>query len=102
MKEETPQVPQLPKKLPRNILTILPRHLKDPKNYEKICKTIYEAGASLCDHAEVFEWYACNKCQQKQHERAEMMRKLGFKNGQQYLMWKKAQEYIDINYNTKQ
>ena len=83
-----------PKKLPKNNISSLPRHLKDPANYEKIMKALYEAGASTCDHTEVLEWGGCLKCQRKQWDRKEMMARLGFQNGQQYLQWRRIHERI--------
>ena len=91
--EETAK--KLPRRLPRNnLLASLPRHLKDPANYEKIQRAIFEAGASTCDHAEVIEWAGCVKCQRKQWDRKETMVRLGFQNGQQYLLWRRAHENI--------
>lgn len=86
---------KLPARLPRNrLLDSLPYYLKDPANYEKIRKAIFEAGASTCDHAEVIEWAGCMKCQRKQWDRKETMARLGFQNGQQYLMWARTHERI--------
>jgi len=79
---------------PKNNIASLPAYLKDPANYEKIQKAIFEAGASTCDHAEVIEWAGCMKCQGKQWERKETMARLGFQNGQQYLAWKRIHERI--------
>mgnify|MGYP001588727714 CR=1 FL=1 len=85
----------LPRKIStRDLVSSLPRHLKEPRNYEKVLKAVYEAGASTCDHSEVIEWYGCVKCQNKQKDRAETMRRLGFQNGQQYLAWRKIHEEI--------
>ena len=90
------QVPKnLPARLPQNnLLVSLPRHLKDPANYEKIQRAIFEAGASTCDHSDVYEWAGCMKCQRKQWNRKETMRRLGFETGHQYLLWRRAHEQI--------
>lgn len=72
----------------------MPDYLKDPANYEKIQLALYDAGGSTCGHTELIEWSACNKCQRKQHDRAELMRKLGFASGAQYLAWKKVHDTI--------
>lgn len=76
------------------ILAILPEHLKDPKNYEKIQRAILDAGASRHSHSDMLEWSACKYCQQKEWNRKEMMKKLGFVNGTQYMLWKKIHEEI--------
>lgn len=72
----------------------LPDYLKDHDNFDKIQKALYDVGGSTCTHSEVFEWANCSKCQLKMHERAELMRKLGFKQPGQYLAWKKIHETI--------
>lgn len=93
--EEKPVVPVLPRYLPKNpILQGMPEHLKDPANYEKIRKAILNAGATPHSHSEVLQWSGCKTCQRKQWDRKEMMKKLGFKNGQQYLLWCRIHEQI--------
>lgn len=93
MEEEIPK--NLPRMLPKkNLLASLPKYLKDPANYLKIRKALFEAGASTCDHAEVIEWAGCLKCQRKQWDRKETMRRLGFQNGRQYLLWARTHERI--------
>lgn len=92
---DTPQVSQFPRFLPKNaIFTGLPDSLKDPKNFEKVYKTIFEAGASTCDHTEVLEYAMCSKCQMKMKNRADTMRRLGFSSGKQYLEWLKVHQKI--------
>ena len=89
------EFPKLPKKLPaQTILKSLPAYLKEPANYEKIQRAIYEAGASTCNHAEIAEWGKCKKCQLKAWNRKEMLYRLGFRSGTQYLMWKRTHERI--------
>src|SRR3990167_10563823 len=105
MKDKKPKEPKektseevaksLPKQLPQNpMLASLPVWVKNPNNFTKIQKALYEAGVSSCDHAELIEWHNCVKCQMKQHERAEMLRKFGFKEPGQYITWKKTMETI--------
>lgn len=79
---------------PNPIFNGMPAYLKDPANYEKIQKALYDAGGSTCSHSELIEWTACKKCQQKQWNRSEMMQKLGFTSGTQYILWKKTMDYI--------
>lgn len=86
---------QLPKKLSNPKLVDLPPYLKDYRNFEKIQKALYDAGGSRCDsHNEVFEWANCKKCERRQWERKELMQKLGFANGAQYIEWVKVQRRI--------
>ena len=92
MEEIKPDTFQKPKLHP--LLAMLPDYLKDPANYYKIQKAIIEAGATKHSHGEITDWAACKYCQQKQWNRKETMLKLGFKNGPQYMMWKKT--HIDI------
>lgn len=96
MRDETPDITKdtFEAPAPHPLVADLPPHLKDPKNYKKVMSALYEAGASKCDHSEVLEWSQCSKCQLKQHERAEMMRKLGFTSGAQFLAWRKIHETI--------
>lgn len=92
---EEQKVPILPRFLPKNpLLQGMPEHLKDPANFKKIYKAIYNAGVSMCDHAEVIEWAGCKKCQSKAWARKETMKKLGFRSGSQYLLWCRIHEQI--------
>lgn len=86
------------KPLPKSITASLPAYLKDPANYYKIQKAILEAGATRHSHGEIGEWAKCKQCQQKEWNRKEMMLKLGFKSGAQYLQWKKIMNKIDERY----
>ena len=91
---DKPDISQIKIAKPNPLIAFLPAHLKDPKNYKKIQKAIIEAGATKHSHGEISEWSACKHCTYKQHARAEMMRKLGFKNGAQYMTWKRIHEEI--------
>jgi len=84
-------VSDFPKYLPCNpLFTGMPDYLKKPENFEKVYKTIYEAGVSKCNHSEVLEYATCFKCQIKMKERSGVMKKLGFSSGKQYLEWLKV------------
>lgn len=86
---------QLPKNLSNPLVAKLPPHLKDPANFEKIQKALYDTGGSRCDsHNEVFEWANCKKCERRQWEKKELMKKLGFESGAQYLEWVKIHRRI--------
>lgn len=76
------------------LLAMLPPHLKDPKNYEKVRKVIVEALAGSCSHAEMVEWASCSKCQTRFHNKREVLKGLGFKNPAQYMMWQKVHTEI--------
>ena len=84
-----------PKTLPRvSTFDGMPKYLKDPKNYEKIMKLLYEAGNSRCSHSEIFEFSMCKKCEQSRINRVLTMRKLGFRDGQQYISWRRVHENL--------
>lgn len=86
---------ELPKTLPKvSVFLGMPNYLKEPKNYAKIMKAIYEAGNSKCSHSEIFEYSICKKCEQSRRNRVTMMRKLGFRDGQQYLSWRRVMENL--------
>lgn len=91
MAEEKPNI--IPFK-PNPLFLGMPDYLKDSANYEKIQKTIIEAGATKHSHGDLETFAACVPCQVKQHERAETMRKLGFRSGAQYMAWRKVMEMI--------
>lgn len=82
-------------KVKGNVLAGLPEFLKDPKNYKKIRKELYEIMASKCDHGEVLEWATCPKCQSKMREHADFLRKLGFVSPAQYYAWRQVHEQIE-------
>ena len=83
-----------PKNKPNRFLKDLPKHLKDPANYEKIQKALLENLATTHSHADILTWSNCFDCRQKLRNHAEMMRKLGFKTPGHYLAWKKTMEFI--------
>lgn len=86
-------VKELPKELPKvSVFEGMPLSLKDPKNYEKVMKAIYEAGNSKCNHSDILEYSVCPKCEQARFNRVKMMKRLGFKDGQQYLAWRRVHE----------
>lgn len=91
---DKPDISQFKVMQPNPLIASLPAYLKEPKNYLKVQKAIIQAGATKHSHSDMGEWAGCNTCQTKQHERAETMRKLGFKSGRQYMAWKKIHEEI--------
>ncbi len=73
----------------------LPAHLKDPANYEKILKAIYDANVGACaSHNDMLEWSACRKCHRARNNRLLMMKSLGFTSAPQYIMWRKIHTQI--------
>lgn len=91
-KEITPETFPDHKQVP--VLAGLPQHLKDPEIYPKIQKALLETLASSHSHGDMLEWSNCVPCQAKMHEHAELMRKLGFASGAQYMAWRKVHETI--------
>lgn len=88
MSEITPTT--FPTYVPNPLLADLPAYLKDPENYDKVRLAILDAGATRHSHGDIAEWAACKTCQRKAWERKEMMKKLGFTSGAQYMAWHKV------------
>jgi hypothetical protein len=94
-KEKTQEeiVAELPRELPKvSRFDGMPTYLKEPKNYERVVREIYEAGNSRCSHSDVLEYSTCKKCEKQRMNRVLVMRKLGFRDGQQYLAWRRVHE----------
>ena len=79
-----------PKYRKTSVLDGLPANLKDPKNYEKIQRALLETLAGRHSHGEMETWAKCLHCQNKLRNHGDMMRKLGFRSGTQYMAWKKV------------
>jgi len=91
-----PKIHLKPKTSP--LLASLPDHLKDPRNYDKIQKAIYETFATTCSHSDMFQWAECRKCTSKMLERRLLLKRLGFKNPAQYMAWKKVHTEIRVRF----
>ena len=78
------------------IVKNMPPHLKDPANFDKIQKAIIEAGRTTHSHSDIEAWGKCKKCQMALVNRSEMMRKLGFKTGSHYIIWRRIQEQMKM------
>lgn len=76
------------------ILASLPDYLKDPENFKKIQAKIVDTMISSCGHSDIIQWSECKKCTDKMLQRRLLLRKLGFKNPAQYMMWRKVHEKI--------
>ena len=94
MSENEIKIDTFQKQKPHPILGSLPAYLKDPANYHKVKKSLIEAGSTKHSHGEVSEWAMCAYCQQRQWNRKELMRKLGFTSGAQYMAWRRTHEKI--------
>ena len=93
-------------KKPHKLLSSLPDYLKDPQNYERIQRSILEAGRTTCSHSDIIEWSKCSKCKRALWNRKEFMFKLGFKNAAQYMAWHAVHRVIErrvplAKYNSK-
>ncbi len=96
MNDITPQA--FPKAKLHPILASLPEYLKDPANFDKIQRAILDAGATKHSHGEVVDWAGCTYCQGKEWDRKEMIQRLGFTSGAQYMAWKKIHTTIKDRY----
>lgn len=96
--DEIPKAEEIIKKAqaykPNALVANLPEYLKDPANYEKIRRQIYETIVSNCGHADLGEMAVCKICSDKMLERRRLLKKLGFKNPAQYFAWQKTHEKI--------
>lgn len=79
---------------PHPILSTFPAYLKDPKNYNKIQRTVLESLASKHSHGEIVEWAACAGCQRRFAERGELLKKLGFASPAHYMIWNQIHRTI--------
>ena len=77
------------------LLAMIPEHLKDHANFEKIYKAIADAGSSKHSHGELTEWATCVPCQKKAQDRVMMMKSLGFTSKAMYLTWLKVHRQIN-------
>ena len=86
------------------LLEMLPLHLKDPKNYFRIKKEILDTVLTNCGHDSITKMAECKKCSENMMKRRLLLKRLGFKNPQQYHMWQKIhdkgmelypEEYVD-------
>jgi len=85
----------LPKKSKLHpLLEILPLHLKDPKNYFRIKKEILDTVLTNCGHDSITKMAECKKCSENMMKRRLLLKRLGFKNPQQYHMWQKIMDEI--------
>ena len=83
------------------LIANLPKHLKDPANYERIKKAIADTMVlkdtkleKACVHEDIASMAACPKCTKRMLYRRLLLKKLGFKNPAQYWAWQKTHERI--------
>ena len=94
---EPPKKP-LPKYKPHPLMESLPDHLKDPTNYNKIRKAIFDTVATSCGHSDIISMSKCVKCTENMRNRRLLLKKLGFKSPTQYVAWQKIHEEIRVKY----
>jgi len=76
------------------LIAMLPDYLKDPANFKEIEKLILNTFISKCDHSDMLEWSKCSECTDKMLQRRLILKRLGFKNARQYMLWKKIHKQI--------
>jgi len=89
---EKPKIAIRPRKNP--LLANLPDYLKNPANFETVQKQILATILTTCGHSDILEHAACKKCTEKMLARRKLLKKLGFKNAQQYMAWRAVHEEI--------
>lgn len=95
MEENKIDYKSVPKASKTNPLTAkLSPYLKDPANFEKIQKQILDTFMIGHSHSELIDWSKCKKCTEGMLNRRKILKKLGFKNAQQYYAWRKTHEKI--------
>ncbi len=77
------------------LLSQIPPHLKDPKNFAKIYTAIANAGRTKHSHGEITEWATCFVCQRRANDRLLMMKSLGFTSKAMYLTWLKIHSQLN-------
>ena len=85
---------KLPKYKQNPLLQGLPDYLKDPANFKKVQKALFDVLQSSHSHSEIIDWHECFPCQQRVRDHKEMMLKLGFKSPAQYSEWQKVMDTI--------
>ena len=79
---------------PHPVFKDLPEDLKDPKNFKGIEKKLSDVLISDHKHATIKSYLKCKRCQDKFQKRHQMIRDLGFKDYEQYTMWRKVMTII--------
>jgi hypothetical protein len=72
----------------------LSKYLKDPANYHDIMRQVIASVQSTCTHSDVFEMAKCKKCTENMLNRRKLLKKLGFKNPRQFMVWRRTHEEI--------
>ena len=103
MEQPKPQIDN--KSRTSQLLKGLPKHLKDPANYEKIKKAISDTMIvkdtkleKACVHEDVHAMSLCPRCTKNMLARRVLLKRLGFKNPAQYRMWHKIHQEIRARY----
>lgn len=73
---------------------VYPEHLKDPRNYNTIQRSLLETLICPKSHSDPSEMFNCKTCSENVLKRRQLMKKLGFTSPEHYLEWKKRHEGI--------
>lgn len=85
----------IPKNIkPNPIFKGLSNTLKDPKNFKKIEKKLQAILKIDHEHKTASSYAKCQECNSNREERKKMMKDIGFKSIQQYMLWKKVMSII--------
>ena len=76
------------------LLKGLAGELKDPKCFKAIERQLEDCVKVSHKHKNATDWAKCSQCQLNFVKRRQLMKKLGFKSGIQYLQWKKIMGII--------
>ncbi len=68
--------------------------LKDPKKFKSIEKKIANVMVADHKHRTIKAFMKCKRCQVRLKKKQELLKELGFKDPQQYQMWKKVMSII--------
>lgn len=84
---------------PNPIFKDLPERLKDPENFHKIERELFEVLQSDHKHATVKQYVSCAWCNKKRELRQNKMKAMGFQGIEQYLEWRKVMGIISNKAN---
>lgn len=68
--------------------------LKDPKNYKRIEKKLFNVMVSDHKHKAIAAFMKCSRCQEKFANKRALIKELGFESTNQYQNWKKIMGII--------
>lgn len=77
----------------------LSEELKDPKCYKGIESKLQKAVYSDHQHKTIKKYMECPACSKKLQKKRELMKEMGFKSYEQYVLWRKIMEIINKKQN---